>query len=48
MYQPDDPYNEFRGMTTCSARGNEAHKVCKALGGKLINGNEDSEALYQL
>ena len=33
MFQPDD---DFRGMTICDAVGDEAHKVCKALGGKKI------------
>ncbi len=45
MYQPDDPdYEEFRDKIICSPTGDEAHKVCKALGGKLIDGYEE----YQL
>ena len=46
MYQSDDElYEDFRGMTTCSAVGTESHKVCKALGGKLVDGYDNS---YQL
>ena len=42
MYQPDDPYYEkYRGMTTCLADGDEGHKVCKALGGKLPEGGSE-------
>ena len=38
MYQPDDPDvdEDVRGITTCEAKGTEAEKVCKALGGKLL------------
>ena len=39
MYQPDDPYLEdVKGMTTCEAYGTEAERVCRALGGKLLEG----------
>ena len=39
MYQPDEPnYEEVRGMMTCETYGTEAEKVCKALGGKLLEG----------
>ena len=39
MYQLDDQINEdYQGMTTCTALDSEGHKVCKALGGKLIGG----------
>ena len=39
MYQPDDPdYEDVRGMMICEADGTEAEKVCKALGGKLLEG----------
>ena len=37
MYQPDEPsYEDVRGMTTCEPSGTEGEKVCKALGGKLL------------
>ena len=39
MFQPDDEYYEdVRGMIICQAEGEEANKVCKALGGKLLDG----------
>ena len=39
MYQPDEPnYEEVRGMMTCESYGTEGEKVCKALGGKLLEG----------
>lgn len=41
MYQPDDPdYEELRGMMTCEAKGTEGNKICKALGGKLLEAVE--------
>ena len=47
MYQPDDEsYEDFRGMTICSARGTEGNKICKALGGKLVDGYDDKYKLY--
>ena len=47
IYQPDDPdYEEFRGKITCYARGDEAHKICKALGGKLPEDEENEYILY--
>ena len=47
MYQPDDQwFEDFRGMTTCYANGAEGHKICKALGGKLIPGHSDDYRLY--
>jgi len=47
MYQPDDPnYEELRGKITCYATGDEAHKICKALGGKLSEEVEDEYILY--
>ncbi len=46
MYQPDDPlYEDLRGMMTCEALGTEGPKVCKALGGKLVDGYD---AVYKL
>ena len=37
MYEPDEPiYEDLRAMTTCEFTGTEAEKVCKALGGKLL------------
>ena len=46
MYQPDDLDNEdFRDRIICFAGGTEAHKVCKALGGTLVDGYDDA---YQL
>ena len=42
MYQPDDElYENVRNLMTCEAKGNEGNKVCKALGGKLL---EDVDA----
>ena len=39
MYQPDESiYEDVRGMTTCEANGTEGEKVCKALGGILLEG----------
>ena len=47
MYQPDDPYYEnFRDKITCYANGDEAHKICKALGGKLAEGEDSEYILY--
>ena len=47
MYQPDDPdFENFRGKITCYADGDEAHKICKALGGKLSEEYEDKYILY--
>ncbi len=51
MYQPDDPlYEDVRGMMTCEAVGTESEKVCKALGGKLLEGAEGSSGytVYKL
>ncbi len=42
MYQSDEPYDEdLRGMTLCGAQGTESHKICKALGGKLVDGRDN-------
>ena len=41
IYQPDDPNEDFRNKITCYAYGDEAHKICKALGGKLPEGVEE-------
>ena len=39
MYQPDDElYENVRNMITCEAKGDEGNKICKALGGKLLEG----------
>ena len=49
MYQPDDSdYEDFRGMIICSADNDnlEGHKICKALGGKLIGGYDSVYKLY--
>ena len=44
MHQPDDEvYEDLKGMTTCEGTGTEGEKVCKALGGKLL---EDVEGDY--
>ena len=44
MYQSDEDLNEsVAGMTICSAIGTEGEKVCKALGGKLL---EDGVSPY--
>ena len=41
MYQSDDPfYEDVRGMITCEGRGNQGNKVCKSLGGKIIENVE--------
>ena len=48
MYQPDyEGWEDVRGMTTCYSDNPEGHKVCKALGGKLIDSG-DWGAEYQL
>ena len=47
MYQSDDPdYESLRGMMTCEVESAEGHKICKALGGKLIDGYDDKYKLY--
>ncbi len=39
MYQPDDDiYPDVAGMMTCEPSGIEGEKVCKALGGELLEG----------
>ena len=40
MYQPDEPnYEDVRGMMTCEVQGDtDGEKICKALGGKLLEG----------
>ena len=51
MYQPDDTqYEEVRGMMTCESYGTEAEKVCKALGGKLLEGvsGYNTSTVYKL
>ena len=47
MYQPDDPnFENLRNKITCYANGDEAHKICKALGGKLAEEDGDEYILY--
>ena len=47
MYQPDDPdYENFRDKITCYTNYDEGHKVCKALGGKLPEGETSEYILY--
>lgn len=47
LYQPDYQDNEkFRDKITCYADGDEAHKICKALGGKLPEGEGREYILY--
>ena len=47
LYQADDPdYENFRDKITCYADGDEAHKICKALGGKLVGGETEEYILY--
>ncbi len=48
MYQSDDPSDEYRNKIICYASGNKGHRVCKALGGKLINGDEEAWGEYYL
>ena len=46
IYQSDDPNENFRNKITCYAYGAEAHKICKALGGKLAEEDGDEYILY--
>ena len=51
MYQPDESdYEDVVGMMTCESNGDEGEKVCKALGGKLLEGKEGcySDTVYKL
>ena len=49
MYQPDDPNIEkARDMVTCQSQGDKAEKVCKTLGGQLIEGVTDWGPVYRL
>ena len=51
MFQTDDPDCEVcRDKIVCAARGDEAHKTCKALGGKIVEDNPFSgfEEIYIL
>ena len=50
MYQPDDQDAEYgRGKTTCYSNDTpEGHKICKALGGKLIEFDGEEWGEYQL
>ena len=45
MYQLDDPNEDLRGKIICNAHGTEGHKVCKALGSKLIDGYNSTYSL---
>ena len=41
MYQHDDSdYEELKGQLTCEAKGTEGNKICKALGGKILESVE--------
>ena len=46
--QPDDELDvDFQGMILCEAAdGGKAHKICKALGGKLVDGYDFVYKLY--
>ena len=46
MYPPDYDYENFRDKIVCYADGDEAHKICKALGGKLAEEDGDEYILY--
>ena len=49
IYQPDEPepdYENFRDKIVCTASGDEAHKICKALGGKLAEEDGSEYILY--
>ena len=52
MYQPDENIAEgVQGMMTCEAAGTESNKVCKALGGKVVDGastNYGADTVYKL
>ncbi len=49
MYQPDyEGWEDIRGKTTCYSDTPEGDKICKALGGKLIDSGGDLGAEYQL
>jgi len=52
LYQPDETkYEDLAGMITCEAVGTEAEKVCKALGGKLLEDVEEgisANTVYKL
>ena len=51
MYQSDEPtYEDLKGMMTCEAEGTEGAKVCKALGGNLLEdvNSQSSNPVYRL
>lgn len=49
MFQPDDPECEVcRDKIMCLADGEEGNKVCKALGGKLVDIPWDFDYAYSL
>ena len=50
MYQPDEPnYEDVAGMMTCEPADTEGEKVCKALGGKLLDGVSGyNDTVYKL
>ena len=47
MFQPDDElYEDYRGMITCWADSEKGRSICKALGGKLVDGYDGVYKLY--
>ncbi len=49
MYPSDFEDNEdYSGKITCSTEETEGHKICKALGGKLIAGDSENWGEYSL
>ena len=52
MYQPDEDQAEgVQGMMTCEAAGTRSNKVCKALGGKVLEDastNYGADTVYKL
>ena len=51
MFQQDDAWGEeYFGKTICRGTGKEGNKICKALGGKLIEliGGDEEDCTYSL
>ena len=48
IFQPDDACEVCRGKIMCFADGEEGNKVCKALGGKLVETDFEWEYSYTL
>ena len=47
VYQHDEPtYINFRDKITCYGSDTEGHKICKALGGKLVGDETEEYILY--